>query len=165
LEHAVAEAIKRARDEAESADSQETPSPNPPGDEAPAGMTWQEAAERMERLRSQGEPWTSHHRLAEQFSCSSRTIYKAIKATPELQAWAKRPTATAPKAQSLNDVLTDHAAQRSEPDPADDAAIREYLESDITPEERAFFHGLSLEDQLDFLDDPDTHQRILGRKA
>ena len=62
-------------------------------------------------------------------------------------------------------MVTDRASQRSEPDPADNVAIREYLESDITPEERAFFNGLSVKDQLDFLDDPDTHQRILGRKA
>jgi hypothetical protein len=119
----------------------------------------------MERLRAQGDPWTSQRRLAELFDCSSATINKAIRETPELQTWAKRQTATAPKAQSLNPVVTDRTAQDRELDPADDVAIREYLErEDLPPEERAFFNGLSREDQLEFLDDPDKHPRILGRR-
>jgi biotin operon repressor len=129
-----------------------------------AGKSWQEVAKRLERLRAQGEPWTSQHKLAEQIGCSSGTINKAIRETPELRSWAKRQTAAAPRAQGLNDVVTDRTAQSREADPADDAAIREYLERDLTAEERAFFNGLSREDQLDFLDDPDKHQTILGRK-
>jgi hypothetical protein len=60
--------------------------------------------------------------------------------------------------------VTDHTAQTREADPADEVAIREYLEKDLPPEERAFFHGLSRADQLEFLDDPDKHPKILGRK-
>jgi hypothetical protein len=138
----------------------------PDGAPAPeaTGMTWQEAAERLERLRSQGELWTSQHEMARRFGCSSGTINKAIRNTPGLQTWAKSQTAAMPKAQSLTDVVTDRTVQSREPDPADDAAIREYLERDLTPEERAFFNSLSRDNQLDFLDDPDKHQRILGRK-
>jgi hypothetical protein len=61
--------------------------------------------------------------------------------------------------------VADRTAQDREPDPEDEAAIREYLERDLTPEERAFFNGLSREDQLDFLNDPDQYRKILGRKA
>jgi biotin operon repressor len=46
-------------------------------------MTWQDAAERLKRLRAQGEPWTSQHQLAEQIGCSPATIKKAIKNTRE----------------------------------------------------------------------------------
>jgi hypothetical protein len=149
---------------------QELKQPEDPPDDAlthtsdRAGMAWQEAAERMERLRRQGEPYTSQHKLAEQFGCSSWTINKAIKETPPVQVWAKR-SGAAPRAQSINDAVTDRTAQSREPDPEDDAAIREYLERDnLTPEERAFFNGLSREDQLFYLNDPDKHQKILGRK-
>jgi hypothetical protein len=139
--------------------------PNPQASaEETTGITWQQAAERLNRLRQQGEPWTSQRKLAKQLGCSSATINKAIHETPSLHAWAKHQTAATPKAQSLNEVVTDSTAQSREPDPADDAAIREYLERDLTPEERAFFNGLSREDQLDFLDDPDKHGKILGRK-
>jgi hypothetical protein len=129
------------------------------------GMTWQDAAERMERLRNQAEPWTSQHKIAERLGCSSGTINKAIRETRELHSWAKRQTVATPRAQSINAVVTDSTAPSSVLNPADDIAIREYLErEDLSPDERAFFNSLSGEDQLEFLDDPDQHQRILGRK-
>jgi hypothetical protein len=161
------EKMLAAVEKAPAAPPQPAPSETPP--EQPAvgpeqGMTWREAAERLERLRSQGEPWTSQHEMARRFGCSSATINKAIRSTSELTVWAKRPDA-APKAQSVNDVVTDRTPQSREPDPADEVAIREYLErDDLTREERAFFNSLSRDDQLDFLDDPDKHTRILGRK-
>src|SRR5262249_23492358 len=99
-----------------------------------------------------------------QLGCSSATIHKAIKQTPSLQKWAERKGAAVPKAQSLQDVVADGTAQSREPNPEDEAAIREYLERDLTHQERGFFNGLSREQQLDFLNDPDKHQTILGRK-
>jgi hypothetical protein len=139
-----------------------------------AGMTWQDAAERMKRLRAQGEPWTSQHKLAKQFGCSSRTIHKAIQNTPELKSWAKQQTEAAPKAQSLTpwkrgeghiDVVTDRTPDPRALIPEDEVAIREYLErDDLKPEERAFFNSLSRNGQLDFLNDPDRHQQIRRRK-
>jgi hypothetical protein len=147
-------------------DTEHTPPVGPcdqPAEQA-AHMTWQKVAERLERLRTQGEPFTSQHNLAKQLCCSSGTINKAIRETPSLHAWAKK-TDAAPRAQSLNDVVTDRTAQSRELDPSEETAIREYLErEDLTPEARAFFNSLSTEDQLDFLDDPDKHQRVLGRK-
>ena len=152
-------------------------SAEPPSDTEPLGeaegMRWQEVAERLERLRLQGEPFTSQGKLAEVLGCSSATINKAIKNTPSLHPWAQRPDA-APRAQSLSgwkpgeaytDVVTASRPQTRELNPEDEVAIREYLErEDLKPEERAFFNSLSTEDQLDFLDDPDKHRKILGRK-
>lgn len=133
-----------------------------------SGMKWQEAAERLEWLRQQGKSFTSQKKLAGQLGCSPATINKAIDKTASLQAWAK--VDAVPKAQSINEVVLDNVAHGRESGPEDEAAIREYLErEDISPDERAFFNGLSTEDQLAFLDDPDAdnrtlHQRILDRK-
>lgn len=147
--------------------SETADTPEDEGDERPAepkaNMTWQEAAERMKRLRDQGEPWTSQHKLSERFGCSSGTINKALRKTPELQRWATRQTVATPRAQSLNEVVTDHTAQNVELAPEDNAAIREFIEQ-ADPETKAWFLSLKAEDQLAFLDDPDNHQQILGRK-
>jgi hypothetical protein len=134
------------------------------------GLSWQEVAKRLERLRSQGEPFTSQHRLAEQLSCSSGTINKAIRNTPSLRKWAKKPEPI-PKVRSLTplgktgylDVVTDSTPQTMELDPVDEVAIREFVEK-ADPETRAWFLALSREKQLDFLNDPDKYQKILGRK-
>jgi len=134
------------------------------GEHRSEGMTWQDAAVRLKRLRSLGDPWPGYRAMADRLGRSPATVHKAVRNTPELQTWAKHQSSAAPRSQSLNDVVTDRTAQSREPDPEDDAAIREYLERDLKPEERAFFNSLSREDQLDFLDDPDEHQRILGRK-
>ena len=128
------------------------------------GMSWKDAAERMKRLCAAGETFTSQHKLAVQFGCSSGTINKAIHKTPCAAGLGKCQTSSHPRAQSISDVVTDRTSQAREPDPADDAAIREYLDADLTPEERAFFNGLSTENQLDFLEDPDKHRKILGRQ-
>ncbi|MGH7172810.1 MAG: hypothetical protein ACRELG_21215 [Gemmataceae bacterium] len=126
------------------------------------GMTWQEAAERMERLRGQGEPFTSQHKLAELFGCSSGTINKAIHSSPQLTAWAKRAT-TAPRAQSITPVVTDRTAQVRELNPEDEAAIREYIEQ-ADPETKGWFLALPTDKQLEVVNDPDKHQKLLGRK-
>jgi hypothetical protein len=126
-------------------------------------LTWQEAAERLERLRAQGEPFTTQAKMADQLGCSSAMINKAIKNTPKLRTWAKPQTAAGPGAQSLSDVVTDRTAQSREPDPADDAAIREFVEG-ADPQTRAWFLALSTEQQLEYLNDPDQHPKILGRK-
>jgi hypothetical protein len=89
-----------------------------PEAEAPrkATWTWQEAAECLERLRQQGEPYTSHEKLAKQLGCPKTTVHKAIKKTASLQAWARRQPKD-PKAQSLNPVVSDNTAQTREPEP------------------------------------------------
>jgi hypothetical protein len=134
------------------------------------GLSWQEVAKRLERLRSQGEPFTSQHKLAKQLRCSSGTIHKAIKNTPILHKWAKQP-GSIPKAQSLTplgetgylDAVTDSTPQTTELDPADDVAIREFVEK-ADPETKGWFLALSRENQLAYLNDPDKYQAILGRK-
>jgi hypothetical protein len=126
-------------------------------------MTWQEAAEQMERLRAEGQAFSSQQKLADKFGCSSGTINKAIRQTPSLEAWAKRQTA-APRAQSINDVVTDRTAQSTEPNPEDNAAIREFIES-ADSETKAWFLGLPHEKQLEVVSDPDKHRKILKRNA
>lgn len=141
----------------------DTRSRNDQASQRAAGMAWKEAADRMERLRSQGGPWTSQQNMAKRLGCSSSTINKAIHETPSLQAWAKGKVAARPRAQSLNDVVTDRTAESRELDPADEAALREFIEK-ADPETKTWFLALSLHDQLAHLDDPDKHDRIFGRK-
>jgi hypothetical protein len=131
----------------------------------PTSKSWQEVAKRMEQRRLQGDPFTNQRTLAEELSCSVSTINKAIKKTPSLQTWAE-PQGSVPKAQSLTAVVTDRTEQSREPNPVDDAARREYLDrDDLTPQERSFFIGLSPENQLFYVNDPDQLSKILGRKA
>jgi hypothetical protein len=132
------------------------------GQQVPAGMPWTEAADRLKRLREQGDLYTSQHKLADQLGCSPATINKAIDNTPDLRAWAKKPEAS-PKAQSLNEVVTDRTAQHREPNPEDDAAIREFIEK-ADPQTKAWFHALPSEEQIEVVNDPDKHRKILGRK-
>lgn len=128
----------------------------------PAFRSCQEVAERLKRLRSQGIAWKSVRAFADDFGCSVSTVHKALRSCPELARWAKR-AGGSPRAQSLNPVVTDSTAQQTEPDPADDAAYREFIER-ADGSERAWFHTLSRDDQSDFLNDPDKYHRILDRK-
>jgi hypothetical protein len=142
--------------------------PNVPAEPPITVMSWQEVAEKLERLRSQGEPFTTQRKLVTQIGGSSPgTVNKAIHNTPSLQAWAgvgEHKVVAAPKARSLNDVVTDRTAQSTEPDPAEEAEIREFVES-ADPETKGWFLAIPREAQLDYLHDPDRHPRILGRKA
>ena len=130
-----------------------------------APLTWQEVAERLRCKRTSGEPYTSQRKLAAQIGSSEATVNRAIRETKLLHAWAgkNRKKTASPRAQSLNEVVTDRASQSTELDPADDAAIREFIEKS-DPETKAWFLALSTEEQLNFLNDPDMHKRILGRK-
>ena len=128
-----------------------------------AGLSWQEAAERMEQLCSQGAAFTNQRNLAEQFGCSPSTIHKAIDQTPSLKPWATRDAAV-PEAkgvtQRVGEVAIALTEQSRELDPEDAAAIEEHLERDLDPKDRGYFLGMSVEDQLTFLDllaDPDRH--------
>jgi hypothetical protein len=117
--------------------------------EQTAGLPWQEAAGRMERLRRQGEPFTSQATLGEQFGCAPSTVNKAIRLTPSLQGWAKRPAAPRRQApdpdraqQELKGQAFEDIAQQHEPDPADavaEADLRKWFEN-ASPDERAFLN-------------------------
>lgn len=128
--------------------------------EAKPAMTWQEAAERLERLREQGEPWTSQRAMADKLKCSAATVGRAIEQTPELKTWAA--PAGKPRAQSMTAVVTDGTAQSRELSPEDNAAIREFIET-AEPEVKAWFLSLPVDEQLAHLDDPERHDRISGR--
>jgi hypothetical protein len=177
-----AQALQQTEDTGQQlADSQELGDQDESSSTSADRMPCDEAAARLETIRLQGERWTSCDKMAERIQCSSSTVHKALQMKDELKTWATR-TRTTPKAQSLTpykkgeghiDIAAKRTAQSREPDPAEeivrreteDITIRKYLErDDLKPEERAFFNALSREDQLDFLDDPDKHQRILGRK-
>jgi hypothetical protein len=90
------------------------------------GMSVEDVAERLNRLRLQGEPWTSQEKVAKRIGCSSSTVNKAIDTTTiaELKAWAK-PEA-APRAvgqgQSPGPGAGELAPVSREPDPANAAA-------------------------------------------
>ena len=130
------------------------------------GTPLKEVAERLERLRQQGEEFTNQKDLASRIGCSSATVNQAIRSSEPLRIWAKR--APVPRAQSINPVVTDGTAQSREPDPTEEAAIREYIEK-ADPASKAWFLGLPREEQLAHLNDPDAHgldeqPRLLGRK-
>jgi hypothetical protein len=138
------------------------------------GMPWQEAAERLERLRAQGEAYTSRREYAKRFVCSSSTIQKAIRETPSLRPWASRKRKSAPRAQSLNEVVIDNTPQQHEPDPAGvmeqediDRALR-YLIEQASPDEKARVLAMPPDQQRKLAklayEDPDRGDQILGRK-
>jgi hypothetical protein len=175
------------------------------------GMRWQDVAERLERLRIQGEAWPGYREMARRLNdCSTATVYKAVKSSPELIEWAKRQAA--PRAQQSLDNeeagVKESVIQQREPDPAEDAADAElrteiekadpeersflneisgasrefllwYIEqsskrrkscrerwkqlSESDPKVKAWFLGLSAEEQLTFFDDPGSCQGTFPR--
>jgi hypothetical protein len=60
--------------------------------------------------------------------------------------------------------LSEREPQSRELPPEDDLAIREFVEK-ADRETKAWFLALSVDEQLAYLDDPDRHPKILGRKA
>ena len=79
-------------------------------------VTWQEAAEKLERLRSQGESFVSQAVYGERFGCSTATINKAIHKTPSLQTWAGCDSA-ARRDQTPMDIVADDRPQEREASP------------------------------------------------
>ncbi len=66
------------------------------------------------------------------------------------------------EAQSSSEVVTDRTPQRRELDPAVDAAIREFVEQ-AEPETKAWFLALAVEDQIAFLNNPDSGPKAFPR--
>jgi hypothetical protein len=129
-----------------------------PATEQPC-KSWQEVAERLERLRAQGDPWTSCEKMADQLGCSASTIHKAMQRTASLQSWAK-PSGAAPKAKRLDQQTRDgewfsevanNTPQKRDPSPEDAASINEFLEK-ADERSRVWFQSLSFEDQLEYLE-------------
>jgi hypothetical protein len=145
-------ATRKERTEVPTSKDATTTPPVAPPPEQPAvgseqGMTWQEAAERTERLRSQGEQWPGYREMAKRLNdCSTATVSKAVRSSPELTKWAK-PQAAPRAKQSLdreNNTVADNATQQREPDPQEDVADAELrqLVEDAEPEERAFLNEI-----------------------
>lgn len=115
---------------------------------AHCGVTWQDVAQCLERLRASGEPYTTQRDLAKRLGVPSvSTVNKAIKETPSLHPWAKPQSTSAPKAERLSAVVTDNTPQQREPDPADlmtddevEIIFRKMIEDAPTAEERAEWH-------------------------
>ena len=141
------------------------------------GVIWQDAAQRLERLRAGGEPFTSQHDFAKRFCCSPATVNRAIRDTPSLHPWAKPETTTAPKALSINPLVTDNTAQQCEADPSDiitddeaQATLRRLIEQ--APEEkRPELHNLAKLPPNElrrcmkpYADADDLGNRVLGRR-
>ena len=106
-------------------------------------LTVPDAIERLERLQSQGEPWTSQADMAERFTCSPSTINKALKeASDATQRWAKVGNHKSKKARgrTLTEADTDNIPQAREQEPAeqvDHDAVLARLLDEAAPEIRA----------------------------
>lgn len=139
--------------------------------------TWQDVAERLERLQKNGEQYTSRHDFAKRLSCSPSVIQRAVKETPSLHVWAKFNVAPAPKVQSLTQAVSDNTVQRCEPNPADlmtyedaQTTLRKLIK-EAPPETRAKLQKLSSLpcDELrrimkPYADSDDLGDRILGHR-
>jgi hypothetical protein len=127
-------------------------------------MSWQDAAQQLERLRQQGLPYTDQRDLADRMGCSVGTINNAIARTESLHPWARKPEGAladgAPRAQSMNEVVADQTAQGREPNPEDDVAYRELIEliERADPQAKAWLLALPRELQLDWVKDPDKYK-------
>jgi hypothetical protein len=138
---------------------EQAPQPRAPG------KSKAEVTKELLRLRDAGEPFTTYEDMATRVGASSGNVHNAVKETPALQEWAKKPEAT-PRAQTMTEVVTDSVADERSPDPAQDTEDRELLRrvEELDPQAREWLRGLSREQQLAYLDDPDRFPQILGRK-
>jgi hypothetical protein len=130
-------------------------------------LSVKDTAERLEQKRSHGEKFVSQGKLAKDLGCSKSTIHGAIYTSVLLQKWAgvidKGGT---PRAGSLNKQILDNTPDQHSPNHTDDVGDAELIRliEEATPEARAWLQSLSLEEQRDFVNDPDRCSRILGRR-
>jgi len=151
--------------------------------EPKAEADWHDVQARLIRLYEVGEAYTSQRELAKRMKCSKSTMNKAFNASGKLKSWMERRDMASPKAQSLNEVVTDTTVSRQEDNPADrplddevDQIMGQLIEQ-AKPDERAKLNELNnegrrkmaklyLEQQGDqHIEDKATKgNRILGRK-
>jgi hypothetical protein len=107
--------------------------------------------------------------MAYRYGCSKSTVYKAIHSSPKLREWAKRQAA--PRAQQgLSGAIMGHGARSEKLSPAEEAAVREYLDrDDLTAEDRGHFSSMQAEDQIKYLNElaelEADHAADRGRKT
>ena len=152
-----------------------TPEAN--GGAKPSGMTWQEAQEQLERIRQNGEPYTSERKMANRIGCHTTGIRNAIKnGTIKLQEWAskKRGAASRKVVATIEGQILDGTPQSREADPDDilenddvDRAMRLLMEQ-AEPNERARINAMSPADRRALAElaynDPDAEERIMSSK-
>ncbi len=118
--------------------------------EADRKTDWRDVRDRLERMRKQGEKYTSQADLAKRVRCAKSTISKAIRNSPKLAKWMdkSRKDRAAPGVTELNEVVADNARQETEVDPSDvltgddvDTALARLI-GQAKPEERAQLNAL-----------------------
>lgn len=147
---------------------------------------WRDIRRRLERLRDQGEKYTTQARLAATLICSPSTINKAISQSTKLRAWKAEAIARrghkAPSASSLTEVHLDNTPQWCEQNPAeavtldDPEEVLAHLIQDAEPKVRAKLNAITPKDVQDMTgdqvrklvdmirNDPDNYNRVLGRR-
>ena len=147
---------------------------------------WRDIQRRLERLRDQGEEYTTQARLAAKLNCSPSTINKAISQSTKLNAWKAEAIARrgnkAPPTSSLTEVHLDNTAQWCEQNPAeavtldDPEEVLAHLIQDAEPKVRAKLNAITSKDVQDMTgdqvrklvgmirNDPDNYNRVLGRR-
>jgi hypothetical protein len=145
---------------------------------------WRDVQDRLLRLREAGEAFTSQRDLAERLKCSVATVNKAVNDSASLKGWMVRHGKRSPKAQSLDEVVTDSTANQREPDPAAGGLdndevdkIMGLLIEQAPPKERANLNELNAEGRREMArlymeqqaekhieDKARKGNRILGRK-
>jgi DNA-directed RNA polymerase specialized sigma24 family protein len=116
--------------------------------------TWKDIQKRLERLREQGESYTSQRELAARLGCSESTINKAIQASDKLKSWmGTQMVGKMPRATSLNEAVLHDAEQTTEHDPSEtipdddvDIILTKLME-EAKPEERAKLNELGPEER------------------
>ena len=99
-------------------------SPLPPVVEVP-GMSWQEAAERMERIRGQGEQYSSQPNLPRKLVALQRRLTRRSGKRLPFRSGQKPRRTRPPEQQSLGAGVLDNTAQQRELDPASVVPIDE----------------------------------------
>lgn len=147
---------------------------------------WRDIRQRLERLREQGEQYTTQAKLAAKLTCSPSTINKAISRSTKLNAWKAEAIAwrgnKAPPTSSLTEAHLDNLAQPCEQDPAEAASLDDpeevlaHLIQDAAPKIRAKLNTITPKDVQEMTgdqvrnlvdmicNDPDKYNRVLGRK-
>lgn len=127
-----------------------------------AGMTWQEAAKRLERLHESGIEFTSQHDISRSFKCSPATINKALDKTPSLHVWANIQPKQEPELQpkTVPDFVIGNTGQSVEIDPVDAAAISEFIDKCKDSETKSWFLALPLDKQIEYLNRIDEFDEI-----
>jgi len=136
------------------------------------GQIWQEVQAELERLRLQGERYSSQQKLADRIGCTKFLVQKAIANGPvELREWASRQRGASRKnaSQKAAAAAFDKTPQGREDDPAEklhdcdvDIVLAKLLD-EASPKERARINGMTPAEKRQLAEtvyrDPDTEEQ------